>query len=98
MTSRIHPSCNCATYGSALHCPVHTQADFEAADRARRRKFEGEVLIEIEMDGDEDAAFNAIDQIMQAAWDRTQGGTTIGGPTWHFTMLDGAVADVTEER
>lgn len=24
-------TCNCATWGSAAHCPVHTQADFDAA-------------------------------------------------------------------
>ena len=60
-----------------------------------KRKFEGEVLIELELDGDEEAAFRAIDVLMQSAWDRTQGGSTIGGPRWHFTMLEGAVAEIT---
>jgi hypothetical protein len=62
-----------------------------------KRKFEVEVLVELELPGDEDAAFKAVDVLMQSAWDRTQGGETIGGPRWHFSMLEGCVDDVTEE-
>lgn len=62
-----------------------------------KRKFEVEVLVELELDGDEEAAFAAVDVLMQSAWDRTQGGTTIRAPHWHFSMLEGCVADVTEE-
>jgi hypothetical protein len=57
-----------------------------------KRTFECPVFIEIEMAGDEDTAYLAIDAIMQSAWDRTQGGTTIGGPKWHFTMTPGSVS------
>lgn len=64
----------------------------------RKRTFEVEVLIEIEMAGDEDAVFTAVDAIMQANWDRTQGGSTVGGPKWHYTMLDGSVAATEESR
>lgn len=29
-------TCNCATHGSAKLCPVHTQADYDAAERDRK--------------------------------------------------------------
>jgi hypothetical protein len=34
-TERDRQRCNCFTYGSARLCPVHTQDDYEAADRAQ---------------------------------------------------------------
>lgn len=40
--------CNCATYGSAAHCPVHTQADYDAAERPASGRILGVPLEQID--------------------------------------------------
>jgi hypothetical protein len=69
-----------------------------ALRRPDLKRYQVEVLVEIEVPGDTEAAFRATDEIMQANWDRTQGGTTIGGPVWHFSMLEGCVAEIELEE
>lgn len=52
------------------------------------------VFVEVSLGGDEDAAYAAVDAIMQSAWDRTRGGETIAGPRWHFEMEPGTVSKI----
>ena len=62
-------------------------------------KFEVEVLVEINLDGDSDDAHRQVDAIMQANWDSWHhAGMASQIPTeWHFSILEGAVAEIDEE-
>jgi len=55
-----------------------------------KTKYQVEVLVEIEIAGDEEAAFAAVDTIMQRAWD-TDDGRKWAQPKWHFEMLEDCV-------
>ena len=63
-------------------------------------KYEAEVTIELDVDGDDEAAFAAVDEIMQRAWDTDQG-RTWQTQKWNFEMSGvgciAKVADVYEE-
>ena len=52
--------------------------------------YQVEVLVEVKMAGDENAAYTAVDEIMQRAWDTDDGRTWVK-PKWHFEMLEGCV-------
>jgi hypothetical protein len=54
------------------------------------KTYQVEVLVEVKMAGDEDAAYAAVDTIMQRAWD-TDDGRKWAKPRWHFEMLEGCV-------
>lgn len=56
-------------------------------------KYQAEVLIELELDGDHEAAFKTVDDIMQRAWNSDQGRRWID-QKWHFSMLEGAVIEL----
>jgi len=58
--------------------------------------YQVEVLVEVKMAGDENAAYTAVDEIMQRAWDTDDGRTWVK-PKWHFEMLEGCVADITPD-
>lgn len=67
----------------------------------QKTKYQAEVLVEIEITGDDQAAYEAVDTIMQRAWE-TDDGRTWAWPKWHFEMLEGCVnviepAEVTDE-
>lgn len=59
-------------------------------------KYEADVTIELEIDGDDEAAYQAVDEIMQRAWDTDRGRKWID-QKWHFSMTPGSVANVTED-
>jgi len=48
-------------------------------------KYEAEIKIELDVDGDEEAAFAAVDEIMQRAWNTDEGRRWID-QTWHYSM------------
>jgi diaminopimelate decarboxylase len=52
--------------------------------------YQVEVLVEVKMAGDENAAYTAVDEIMQRAWDTDDGRKWVQ-PKWHFEMLEGCV-------
>jgi len=57
-------------------------------------KYQAEVLVELELDGDDEAAFKAVDEIMQRAWDSDQGRRWID-QKWHFSVSGpGAVIEL----
>jgi len=58
-----------------------------------KTKYDVEVRVQIEITGDEEAAYAAVDTIMQRAWD-TDDGRKWAQPKWHFEMLEGAVTTV----
>jgi len=59
-------------------------------------KYVADVQIEVELEGDEEAAFKVIDETLQRAWDTDQGRAWLS-KNWHFSMLEGCVAEVVEE-
>ena len=59
-------------------------------------KYQADVTIELNLDGDDEAAFRAIDEIMQRAWDTDRGRRWVD-QEWHFSMTPGSVANVTGE-
>jgi hypothetical protein len=48
-------------------------------------KYEAQVTIEVDVDGDEEVAFAAVDEIMQRAWDTDQG-RAWQTQKWHYAM------------
>jgi hypothetical protein len=52
--------------------------------------YQVEVLVEVAIAGDEDAAYAAVDTIMQRAWD-TDDGRKWAKPAWHYEMFEGCV-------
>jgi len=59
-------------------------------------KYQADVTIELDLDGDDETAFRAVDEIMQRAWDTDRGRKWVD-QKWHFSMTPGCVANVTEE-
>ena len=59
-------------------------------------KYQADVTIELDLDGDDEAAFRAIDEIMQRAWDTDRGRRWVD-QAWHFSMTPGCVSNVTED-
>jgi hypothetical protein len=51
--------------------------------------YQVEVLVEVKLAGGEDAAYDAVDTIMQRAWD-TDDGRKWAKP-WHYEMFEGCV-------
>jgi len=56
-------------------------------------RYETEVLVQFELDGDEEAAYEKVASIMQQH--HVQTGATLG---WDYEMLDGCVKNVSEEE
>jgi len=52
--------------------------------------YQVEVFVEVKITGDEQAAYAAVDTIMQRAWD-TDDGRKWAKPRWHFEMLEDCV-------
>ena len=59
-----------------------------------QRKYQVEVLVEVTLDGDSEAAYTHVDGLMQRLWDGDHAGSK-PGVGWHFEMLEGCVGDVT---
>jgi hypothetical protein len=57
--------------------------------------YQVEVLVEVKMAGDENAAYTAVDEIMQRAWDTDDGRKWVQ-PKWHFEMLEDCVSVTTD--
>jgi hypothetical protein len=61
-------------------------------------RFEVEVKVEVEIPGDEEAAYTAVDDIMQRAWDTDDGRTWVK-PKWHFEISGpGAVTEIVTDE
>jgi len=60
------------------------------------RTYQVEVLVEVKLDGTEEDAYALVDNTMQRAWD-TDNGRNWARP-WHFSMLEGCVADITDDE
>jgi len=60
------------------------------AEELEPTTYQVEVLVEIKIAGDEEAAFAAVDTIMQRAWD-TDDGRKWAKPRWHFEMREDCV-------
>jgi hypothetical protein len=56
--------------------------------------YQVEVLVEVKMVGDEDAAYTAVDEIMQRAWDTDDGRKWVK-PKWHFEISGPGAVSVT---
>jgi len=70
------------------------------AEELEPTTYQVEVLVEIKIAGDEEAAYAAVDTIMQRAWD-TDDGRKWAQPKWHFEMLEDcvtAVANITGDE
>lgn len=67
----------------------------------QKRKYQVEVLIELELDEPVDetgnTAYQAVDEIMQRAWETDTGRRWVD-QKWHFSMLEDCVVDITEEE
>jgi len=61
-----------------------------------QRTYQVEVLVEVKTTGDEQEAFATVDTLMQRAWDTDNRRPQV--QPWHFEMLEGCVADITEEE
>lgn len=60
-------------------------------------EFEAKVLIKLELDGNVDDAQEAVDVVMQRAWD-TDNGRRWLDQKWSFSVPEGCVTDVTKEE
>ena len=66
------------------------------AEAAGLKTYQVTVDVEVTIAGDEDAAYTAVDDIMQRAWDTDDGRTWVK-PKWHFEISGpGAVTDITQ--
>jgi len=59
--------------------------------------YQVEVFVEVKITGDEQAAYAAVDEIMQRAWDTDDGRTWVK-PKWHFEMLEDCVNVIEPEK
>ena len=63
-------------------------------------KYIADIQIEVELSGAEDSedeAFKVIDNTLQRAWDTDQGRAWLA-KNWHFSMLEGCVTKLDEEK